>query len=155
MEANHAAAELALAEIKTEHLELELVRSRALGAQEVISTLRAKLLDADFDTQQSLLRLLVERVVVDGQSLEIHLALPVSSNCGLTSETMKEPDRADLGIRTGSWARISQRGANGPQEDAQHSAGDPRVVVQEGPEAFRHREHPLALIPECAHVRSH
>ena len=57
---------------------------------------------------------------------------------------MKERDRADLGIRTGSWTRISQRGANSPQEDAQHSAGDPRVVVQEGPEAFRHREHPLA-----------
>ena len=52
------------------------------------------------------------------------------------AETMKERDRADLGIRTGSWARISQRGANGPQEDAQHSAGDPRVVVQEGSEGF-------------------
>ncbi len=90
LEANHAAAELALAEIKSEHLELELVRGRALGAQEVVSTLRAKLLDADFDTQQSLLRLLIERVVVNGQSLEIHLALPVSSNCGLTSETMKK-----------------------------------------------------------------
>ena len=38
-----AAAELALAEIKSEHLELELVRSRASGAQEVISTLWAKL----------------------------------------------------------------------------------------------------------------
>ena len=86
LEANHAAAELALAEIKSEHLELELVRGRALGAQEVVSTLRAKLLDADFDTQQSLLRLLIERVVVNGQSLEIHLALPVSSNCALTSK---------------------------------------------------------------------
>ena len=85
-----ASAELALAELKSEHLELELVRSRALGAQEVISALSAKLLDADFDTRQSLLRLLVERVVVHGQSLEIHLALPVSSNGGLTSEPMKE-----------------------------------------------------------------
>ena len=86
LEANHAAAELALAEIKTKHLELELARSRALGAQEVVSALKAKLLDADFDTQQSLLRLLIERVVVNGQSLEIHLALPVSSNCALTSK---------------------------------------------------------------------
>ena len=52
LEANHAAAELALAEIKSEHLEVELVCSRALGAQEVISTLSDKLLDADFDTRR-------------------------------------------------------------------------------------------------------
>ena len=92
---------------------VELVRSRALGAQEVVSTLRAKLLDADFDTQQTILRLLVERVVVNGQSLEIHLALPVSSNSALTSKPMKERDRADVGIGPGSRARLSERGPNG------------------------------------------
>ena len=110
LEENRVAVELALAEIKTEHLEVELVRSRALGAQEVVSTLRAKLLDADFDTQQTILRLLVERVVVNGQSLEIHLALPVSSNSALTSKPMKEGDGADVGIGTVSRARISERG---------------------------------------------
>jgi hypothetical protein len=68
LEVTHAAAELALAEIKTKHLELELARSRALGAQEVVSALNAKLLDADFDTQQTILHLLVERVVVHSLS---------------------------------------------------------------------------------------
>ena len=98
LEATHAAAELALAEIKTKHLELELVRSRALGAQEVISALKANLLDADFDTQQTILRLLVERVVVHGQNLEIHLAVPVSSNSALTSKDLKEAERPDLSV---------------------------------------------------------
>ena len=77
-------------------------------------------------------------VTVDDTDVEVEVSVQRGA------ETMKERDRADLGIRTGSWTRISQRGANSPQEDAQHSAGDPRVVVQEGPEAFRHREHPLA-----------
>ena len=108
-----AAAELALAEIKSEHLELELVRSRASGAQEVISTLGAKLLDADFDTQQTILRLVVERVVVHGQNLEIHLALPVSSHSALTSKDLKKRDRADVGTESGSRARLSERGPDG------------------------------------------
>lgn len=95
-------AELVLAEIKAEHLEAELVRNRAHGAEEVISALRPKLLDADFDTQQTILRLLVERVVVNGQSLEIHLALPVSSNSTLTSKPMEEPDGPEGGS---SWSR--------------------------------------------------
>ena len=59
------------------------------------------------------------------------------------AEAMKKRDRADLGMGTGSRARMSERSANGPQEDAQHSAGDRGVVVQEGPDALRHGEHPL------------
>jgi site-specific DNA recombinase len=115
LEANHAAAELALAEIKTKHLEVELVRSRALGAQQVISTLRTKLLDADFDTQQTILRLLVERVVVHGQSLEIHLALPVSGNSALTSKHLQEGDGAELGV----WGRSGTGGAEGRADRAE------------------------------------
>ncbi len=57
---------------------------------------------------------------------------------------MKKRDRADLGMGTGSRARMSERSPNGPQEDAQHSAGDRGVVVQEGSDALRHGEHPLA-----------
>ena len=57
------------------------------------------------------------------------------------AETMKERNSADVG--TGSRARISERGPNGPQEDTQHSAGDRGVVVQEGSEALRNGEHPL------------
>jgi site-specific DNA recombinase len=115
LEANHAAAELALAEIKSEHLELELVRSRALGAQEVVSTLRAKLLDADFDTQQTILRLLVERVVVHGQSLEIHLALPVSSNSALTSKAAGESEGRIRAMKVGNGLGTrTQRSKGGP-----------------------------------------
>jgi site-specific DNA recombinase len=107
-------AELALAEIKAEHLEVELVRSRAHGAEEVISALRPKLLDADFDTQQTILRLLVERVVVNGQSLEIHLALPVSSNSTLTSKPMQETHRAHGGGLRSRGAGLPQGGLEGP-----------------------------------------
>ena len=51
---------------------------------------------------------------------------------------------------TGFRARMSERSPNGPQEDAQHSAGDRGVVVQEGSDAGhrakrgRNGEHPLA-----------
>ena len=57
---------------------------------------------------------------------------------------MKERDGADPGLRSGSGARLSERGANGPQEDVQNRAGDGWVVVQEGADALRHGEHPLA-----------
>ena len=60
------------------------------------------------------------------------------------AETMKERNSAYLGTGTGSRARLSERSANGPQEDAQHSAGDRGVVVQEGSDALRNGEHPLA-----------
>jgi site-specific DNA recombinase len=86
VEENRAAAEIALLELKATRMELELAQSRVQDAQQFVSTLMAKLRDADFDTQQTILRLLVERVVVNGQNLEIHLALPVSSNFPLTSK---------------------------------------------------------------------
>ncbi len=108
------AAELALAELTAEHLQVELVRSHALGAQEVISALAPKLLDADFDTQQTILRLLVERVVVHGQNLEIHLALPVSSHSHLTPKDPPlrlQPESAlSLSRVRGRWALREDRG---------------------------------------------
>ena len=65
------------------------------------------------------------------------------SRTTLRAVPMKERDGADLGTGTGSWARPSKSGANTPQEYVQHSAGDRRVVVQEGPETLRNGEHPL------------
>ena len=144
LDENRGAAELVLAEIKAEHLEVELVRSRALGAEEVISTLRPKLLDADFDTQQTILRLLVERVVVNGQSLEIHLALPVSSNSTLTSKPMQEAGGRKRCGRWGSGARLPQGCLEGPQQDVQHGGSGPGPVVKEGPQTFGNRQHELA-----------
>jgi len=79
------AAEQQLSNLKAEHLEAEVTRSRALGAQDIARLLRPSLLTADFEAQQTILRLLVERVIVTNQCLEIHLALPVSGNFRLTS----------------------------------------------------------------------
>jgi len=81
----HRAAQAHLQELQSRELEAEVARSQALGAGEMIEQLRPRLEAADFETRQQILRLLVERVVVNGQELEIHLALPVSSDFGLTS----------------------------------------------------------------------
>jgi len=78
-------ADQQLTNLRAERLETEVARSRALGAQEVVHSLRASLGRADFDMRQTILRLLVERVVVTNQRLEIHLAIPVSGNIDLTS----------------------------------------------------------------------
>jgi site-specific DNA recombinase len=79
------AAEQQLSNLRAERLETDVARSRALGAQEVARSLRASLENADFEMRQTILRLLVERVVVTNQRLEIHLAIPVSGNFDLTS----------------------------------------------------------------------
>ena len=44
-----------------------------------------------------------------------HVEMEVSVEKG--AETMEERDGADLGFRTGLRTRLSERGANGPQED--------------------------------------
>ncbi|HLN48301.1 MAG TPA: recombinase family protein, partial [Steroidobacteraceae bacterium] len=77
-------AELALAELKTARLEAEVTRTRADGAAALVEQLRPHLLEADFDTKQTILRLLVERVIVTEERLEIQLAIPVSGNFRLT-----------------------------------------------------------------------
>jgi len=51
----------------------------------MVDQLKPSLLNANFETKQTILRLLIERVIVNNQQLEIHLALPVSGNFGLTS----------------------------------------------------------------------
>ena len=84
LEEQRLQAELALAELRSQRLELEVAHRRSHAALDVVAALRPKLLAADFDTQQKLLRLLVQRIVATGQHLEIHLALPLSSNFGLT-----------------------------------------------------------------------
>ena len=83
-EARRAAA-VALADLRAERLEAEVTRGRASGAAHVIDKLRPALINADFDTRQRILRLLVERIVVAGHRLEIHLTIPVSGDFGLTS----------------------------------------------------------------------
>jgi hypothetical protein len=81
---------LAITQARAEELTPEAARTRALGAEAVLDRLRPALLNADFAARQLIVRLLVERVIVLGQRLEVQLALPVSGNFDLTSE-----DRAD------------------------------------------------------------
>jgi len=50
----------------------------------VVDRLRNRLQDPDFETKQAILRLVVDKVVVTGHRLEIHLALPVSGSFDLT-----------------------------------------------------------------------
>jgi len=84
------AAEHTLAELRAEQLQVEAVRNHAVDAKTMVEQLRPVLTDADFETKQTILRLLIERVIITGQRLEIHLALPVSGNFGLTSDDLDD-----------------------------------------------------------------
>lgn len=86
LEESRLSAESAVAQIRAEQLTAEVARSRALGAETILDRLRPALLNADFATRQLILRLLIERVVVHGQRLEVQLAVPVSGNFDLTSK---------------------------------------------------------------------
>lgn len=143
------ATELDLAQFNAEHMQAEVARGRALGAQEFIETLKPKLLDADFDTQQTILRLLVERVVVNGRHLDIHLALPVSGNFGLTSgdRRLGQPEGCHL-----------QGGSLRPRCPANLRGIRPLPVLCPGPHALqgshrkascgeKHSLHPGKLLP--------
>ena len=74
------------AEIQTRASRRELAAQQVTGAQKVAEQLRGHLGDADFDTKQSILRLVVEKVVVNGRRFEIHQALPVSGSFHLTND---------------------------------------------------------------------
>ena len=86
IEEHRLAAEHTLAELRAEQSAAETVRDHAVDAQTMVDQLRPTLLNANFETRQTILRLLIERVIVNDQRLEIHLALPVSGNFGLTSD---------------------------------------------------------------------
>ncbi|MDP2955493.1 MAG: recombinase family protein [Longimicrobiales bacterium] len=96
LEDGRLTAQHTLAELKAEQLQAEAAHNRASSAKEFVNALRPKLNDADFHTRQTILRLLVERVIVTGKRLEIHLALPMSSNYGLTSSYHVGGQRGDL-----------------------------------------------------------
>jgi hypothetical protein len=60
------------------------------------------------------------------------------------AEAVEEGDGADLGVGAERRAGAAQRGADGAEQDAQHVAGQARVVGQEGADPLRQGEHPLA-----------
>ena len=85
VEESRLAAEGTLMAARAEQVAVEAAQVQAQGAEAVIERLRPCLINADFETRQTILRLLVERIVVHGQRLEVQLALPVSGNFDLTS----------------------------------------------------------------------
>ena len=77
------AAEEELANLQSWAARRELAMRQAASAEAIVAELRTQLTDAKFQTKQTILRLMVEKVVVTGHRLEIHLALPVSGSCSL------------------------------------------------------------------------
>jgi site-specific DNA recombinase len=63
----------------------ELTVRQVASAQAIVAELKVRLADPDFQTRQTILRLVVEKIVVTNYRLEIHLALPVSGSFSLTS----------------------------------------------------------------------
>jgi site-specific DNA recombinase len=111
LEESLRSAELALAELHTARLEAEVTRTRVDDAAALVEQLRPHLLEADFETQQTILRLLVERVIVTEQRLEIQLAIPVSGNFRLTFKgggpRQSQGSRQDgLLVRTGAQSDL-------------------------------------------------
>jgi site-specific DNA recombinase len=78
------AAEGELANLQSWEARRELSVRHVASAEAIVESLRAQLTDANFNTRQTILRLVVERVVVTAQRMEIHLALPVSRSSTLS-----------------------------------------------------------------------
>jgi hypothetical protein len=57
---------------------------------------------------------------------------------------VQEGDGAQPGVGRSGWAGVAERGADGAEQDAQHVAGEARVMRQEGADPLRQGEHPLA-----------
>ena len=62
----------------------ELATRQVASAEAIVAELRTRLADADYKMKEAILRLVVEKVIVTGYRLEMHLALPVSGNYDLT-----------------------------------------------------------------------
>jgi len=70
----------------------KLAKQQVVGAKAVVAKLRDRLHNPTFETRQAILRLVLDRVVVTGHRLEIHLALPVSGGFGLTNNWLRRRD---------------------------------------------------------------
>jgi len=72
------------AELRSQVVQQDLAVQQVAGAEAVVARLRDRLENPDFATKQAILRLAVEKIVVTGHRLEIHMALPVSGSFDLT-----------------------------------------------------------------------
>jgi site-specific DNA recombinase len=85
------AVEHECAELQSRDSRRELARRQVDGARDVAQRLREQLHDPEFETKQAILRLVLDKVVVTGHRLELHLALPVSGDFCLTSDWRPTP----------------------------------------------------------------
>jgi site-specific DNA recombinase len=86
LEQRTLAVEHEQAELRSQASRRESAARQVDGAQAVAAQLREVLRDPDFELKQTILRLVVEKIVATHHRLEIHLALPVSGSFGLTSD---------------------------------------------------------------------
>jgi hypothetical protein len=66
------------------------------------------------------------------------------------AEAVEEGDGADLGVGGGAGAVVAQPGADGPEQDPEHGAGEGGVLMEEGADPLGDGEHPL-----CAGINRH
>jgi site-specific DNA recombinase len=104
------AVEHELAELRSWASRRELAGRQVASAAAIAAELRNRLAEPDFATKQAILRLVVDKVVVDGQRLEIHLALPVSGSCHLSTGWGAKPHSPR---NTGSLVNSEGRGVRG------------------------------------------
>jgi hypothetical protein len=103
-----------LAELRSWASKRELAARQVAGAEAVVKRLRQQLEDPSFETKQAILRLVLDKVIVVGRRLELHLALPVSGGFGLTCRR-----RARRGL-------FHKRGRSGEQPESQERPESPR-----------------------------
>jgi hypothetical protein len=85
------------------------------------------------------------RVILDLLEEPVHNAqVVVVVGIQARAEAMQEADRAHGGGRWGRGGGFSQRSPEGPEQDVENGAGGPGPVMEEGAEALRDRQHPLA-----------
>ncbi|MDQ6669509.1 MAG: recombinase family protein [Chloroflexota bacterium] len=113
------AAESALAETRAEQLTADVACARAASAEAIVKQLRPALIDADFEARQTILRLLIERIVARGQHLEVQLALPVSGTFDLTFKDHPAGNGAEKGERP-HVAVQPRRGVHAPNDSDEH-----------------------------------
>lgn len=80
-----------LAELRCRAARRELATRQVVGATEILERLRCQLEDPSFEVKQAILRFVVDKVVVTGKRLEIHLALEVSGSFSLCHDRGASP----------------------------------------------------------------
>jgi len=101
-------AEQELATMRSWASRQELAVRQVASAEAIVAQLKGRLVDPDFKTKQMILRLVIEKVVVAGYRLEIHLALPVSGSFDLTSVWGARRSDFEIGVLVYSPPRHSE-----------------------------------------------